>query len=155
VKTLSVAVLAAMLALGGCSSSADPAPSPTAGGSPSPIESAEGYEEPSDYTVEYSYGAFSPYAGTYRVTVRDHVAVSFEVLDPHLEGYVNAGAIALDTVLTIDDIVQLYLDASTKADEATITWDDVTGHPASVYVDTYSDAVDDEYGYTITGITVE
>jgi len=113
------------------------------------------YVAPADYTFSYAYNAFSPYAGTYRVTVRDHVAVSFEVLDPHLEGYVNAGAIALDTVLTIDDIVLLYLDASTEADEATITWDDVTGHPASVYVDTYRDAVDDEYGYMIVDVAVE
>jgi hypothetical protein len=110
---------------------------------------------PPNYTFTYTYGAFSPLSGSYRVTVRDYVPVSFEVLDPYLEYYVDEGLIGLDTVLTLDDIVEMYLEASEEADRVSITWDEETGFPANVSVDQYEDAVDDEYGYTITDIVVE
>lgn len=114
------------------------------------------YIAPPDYTFSYTYGAFSPYAGTYRVTVRDYVPVAFEVLDPHLDGYVDSGGITLDTVLTLDDILQVYLDSSASgADWVSITWDEETGYPVSIAVDQYIDAVDDEFGFTIVDIVVE
>jgi hypothetical protein len=142
VKTLSIAVLSAVLAAAGCSS--PPAPTPALG--ESPLDCAGRFEEPADYTLSYTFQGESILAGNYLVTVQDHSPVSFETIEPFLGSEVAAQWITLDTVFTLEKIVRRYLDLSaSEGGNAHVTWDEETCFPSSASFDPYTDAIDDEY----------
>ncbi len=119
---------------------------------PPPTVAPGEWVEPANYDYTLTYTVFGPAAGTYNIQVRDHKVAS-ATMTPIFK---VEGQKAGDQVeaWTLAEIVALYDQALASPDgDATITYDETTGAPASVYLDWIVLAADDEQSFRIESYT--
>jgi hypothetical protein len=109
------------------------------------------WAEPADYAyrVAYSFGFMGPAAGTYDITVRDHEVVAVaRVQESGLPD--QPSVVTLDNAWTLADLEAKYLAAKANPEsDATITYDPVTGAPATISLDWLVHGNDDEESFSV------
>lgn len=99
-----------------------------------------------DYTFTITGQCFCPFTDPIDITVVDGVATAVT----------KAGqAVQPNDVLGIPKTVpELFAVMTAHADAAALTvqWDPALGFPASIQIDSIANAVDDEFGYTVTNL---
>ena len=127
-----------------------PAPTiPTGGSEQERLDAARARWEAigiDDYTWSYRRTCFCPPLAV-TVVVEDGVAISHE-----LEADAAGGPTTTEEVeiLTMDDLFDEVQSAIDTADKLTAAYDDETGRVTTLDVDQITNAVDDEYGFTVT-----
>lgn len=102
-----------------------------------------------DYVMTLRISCFCPNEGPVRMTVRDEVVISVirvatnqEVPSQHAAGYPD-----------IDDLFDILADALGSADVVQAEFDREHGVPRSIWIDWWSNYVDDEMGYFVDSFT--
>lgn len=108
------------------------------------------WEEPADYTYTVQYMAFAPDAGTYEITVRNHKVVAVKPPAELPARPLEPGWLPGDGSWTLADLQAKYVEAKNgRESDATITYDPVTGAPATVTLDWIVNAIDDEQYFEV------
>jgi hypothetical protein len=150
-RTALVTALAATFVLTACGSGSDEsATDPTI--TTAPTVGAYPSYEPEDYAYTLRVQCFCAGAGTpIRVTVVDD-EVTDAVYAENGRGVRKGDPADARLAVTIDQVVDAAND--TRAASVQVTWPDGQDYPSSVYVDADKRAVDDEFGYAVSDVTV-
>jgi hypothetical protein len=142
-----LAALGALLLVGGCELVTGP-------GEPGRLEEARLLWDrvgPRDYAFEFTPNCFCALGGQrIRVTVDDGAVIRARMIstDSPVEAYLFA---SIPTIPELFDIIENAFDRD--AHDIDASYDGSYGYPVSVAIDYDQNAIDEEYGFTISGFT--
>lgn len=104
---------------------------------------------PQDYTFDFTPQCFCPLGGQrVRVTVDDGLVTGARMASDDSP----LSASELSSILTVPELFDLIEDAIDRdADRIEASYDGTYGYPVAVAIDYVRNAIDEEYGFTITG----
>lgn len=106
-------------------------------------------QQVNDYTLVYREQCFCPDSGEITVVVRDGKLDRATRSDP----VTGNGQATVSNPQTINALFDLVRRAQREADELKVRFDSSLGYPDSISIDWTRDAVDEEYGISVSRLT--